>query len=56
MFYVNMIRAIAWGRKENQIISEVEGFGGNDLAKALRTAFYLVEQTISVPSTKAPIS
>jgi hypothetical protein len=56
MFYVNIIRTIAWDRKENQIILEVEGFGDTDWAKALRTAFYLVEQTISAPSTKAPIS
>jgi hypothetical protein len=39
-FYVNMIRSMAWDRKDNQIILEVESFGENDLADASRTSFY----------------
>lgn len=45
MFYVDIIRSIAWDRKENQIILEFEAFGEN-LREASTTAFFRVSPSL----------
>jgi hypothetical protein len=42
IFYLYMIRTIAWDRQANEIILEVEGFGENDLREASGIAFFWV--------------
>lgn len=54
MFYVNMIRTIAWDRQTNQIILEVEAFGENDLRGAFATTFFRVNP-IPVPPRAIPL-
>jgi hypothetical protein len=42
-YYVNKIRAIAWDKKENRIILEVEAFGEDDLRTASTTSIFRVD-------------
>jgi hypothetical protein len=42
-FYVNMIRSMAWDRKKNHVILEIEAFGENDLPEASRAAVFRLD-------------
>jgi hypothetical protein len=39
-FYVSMLRSIAWDRRNNRVILEVEAFGEDDLMEAKGTTIY----------------
>jgi hypothetical protein len=45
VFYVNMIRSIAWDKKEKQIILEVEAFGEDDMSEASSASIYRIVRT-----------